>query len=123
MDQVLMQHMSGPGDISTGETVHIISFRRRRRYRLRDAFLSAHRRPLERGDLAEGRLKPRPPMPQWRDARVSSPGLSPFLAQPRNARLAILRFAAVASDAAAVAFGLTIAIEAAWCGLGNENGD
>ncbi|UCI28054.1 hypothetical protein [Mesorhizobium sp. B2-8-5] len=36
---------------------------------------------------------------------------------------AILRFAAVASDAAAVAFGLKIAIEAAWCGLGNENGD
>ncbi|MBZ9851768.1 hypothetical protein LB565_27645 [Mesorhizobium sp. CA14] len=36
---------------------------------------------------------------------------------------AILRFATVASDAAAVAFGLTIAIEAAWCGLGNENGD
>ena len=33
---------------------------------------------------------------------------------------AILRFAAVASDAAAVAFGLTIAIEVAWCGLGNE---
>ena len=33
---------------------------------------------------------------------------------------AILRFAAVASDAAAVASGLTIAIEVAWCGLGNE---
>ena len=33
---------------------------------------------------------------------------------------AILRFAAVASDAAAVAFGPTIAIEVAWCGLGNE---
>jgi uncharacterized protein (DUF736 family) len=33
---------------------------------------------------------------------------------------AILRLAAVASDAAAVAFGPTIAIEVAWCGLGNE---
>ena len=33
---------------------------------------------------------------------------------------AILRFAAVAKDAAAVAFGPTIAIEVAWCGLGNE---
>jgi uncharacterized protein (DUF736 family) len=33
---------------------------------------------------------------------------------------AILRFAAVASDAAAVAFDLSIAIEVAWCGLGNE---
>jgi uncharacterized protein (DUF736 family) len=33
---------------------------------------------------------------------------------------AILRSAAVASDAAAVASGLTIAIEVAWCGLGNE---
>ena len=37
---------------------------------------------------------------------------------------AILRVAAVASDAAALAFGLTIAVEVAWCGLGNEeNGD
>ena len=37
---------------------------------------------------------------------------------------AILRFAAVASDVAAVASGLSIAIEVAWCGLGNEeNGD
>ncbi|MBZ9768804.1 hypothetical protein LB526_18765 [Mesorhizobium sp. CA6] len=61
-------------------------------------------------------------MPQWRVARFF-PWAKPILAQPRNARLAILRFAAVASDAAAVASGLTIAIEAAWCGLGNENGD
>ena len=43
---------------------------------------------------------------------------------PEKRAGAILRFAVVASDAAAVAFGLTIAIEVAWCGLGNEeNGD
>jgi hypothetical protein len=36
----------------------------------------------------------------------------------------ILRFAAVASDAAAVASGLSIAIEVAWCGLEKrKNGD
>jgi uncharacterized protein (DUF736 family) len=39
--------------------------------------------------------------------------------QETRARV-ILRFAAVATDAAAVAFGPTIAIEVAWCGLGNE---
>ncbi|TIV53396.1 MULTISPECIES: hypothetical protein [unclassified Mesorhizobium] len=53
-------------------------------------------------------------------ARVSSPGRSPFLARQETRACAILRFAAVASDAAALAFGLTIAIEVAWCGLGNE---
>jgi uncharacterized protein (DUF736 family) len=48
------------------------------------------------------------------------PGKAHSSRKPRNTRRAILRFAAVANDAAGVAFGLSIAIEVAWCGLGNE---
>ena len=63
-------------------------------------------------------------MPQWRGARFF-PWPSPFLAEvKKRGACAILRSAAVASDAAAAASGLPIAIEVAWCGLGNEeNGD
>ncbi|MBZ9815203.1 hypothetical protein [Mesorhizobium sp. CA7] len=61
-------------------------------------------------------------MPQWRDARFF-PWAKPIPRNQETRACAILRFAAVASDAAAVASGLTIAIEAAWCGLGNKNGD
>ncbi|WP_224620548.1 hypothetical protein [Mesorhizobium sp. AD1-1] len=63
-------------------------------------------------------------MPQWRVARFF-PWAKPIpRGTKKRAPCAILRFAVVASDAAAVAFGLTIAIEVAWCGLGNEeNGD
>ena len=42
-----------------------------------------------------------------------------FLAKQENRFCAVLRFAAVASDASSVASGPPIAIEAAWCGLGN----
>ncbi|OHV61358.1 hypothetical protein LCM4576_31230 [Mesorhizobium sp. LCM 4576] len=62
-------------------------------------------------------------MPQWRVASFF-PWAKPIPRATQETRAcAILRSFSVASDAAAVAFGLTIAIEAAWCGLGNENGD
>jgi uncharacterized protein (DUF736 family) len=60
-------------------------------------------------------------MPQQRVSTFfpCRPGPS-FLAQQETRSCAVLRVAAVASDAASVAPGLLIAIEAARCGLGNE---
>jgi hypothetical protein len=45
--------------------------------------------------------------------RLSSPGLCPFLARQESLTAAILRCAAALTDAASIAFGFQIAIEAA----------
>lgn len=90
------------------------------------------KRPLQWADLAEGRLKPRPPEPQRRvstffpcrrpphAASAWAPRAPPFLARQESRSCAVLRVAPVASDASSVASGQVIAIEAAWCGLGNR---
>jgi len=77
------------------------------------------KRPLRWADLAERRLR-LDRLCRNGASRFSSPGLRPFLADQETRAHAIRRCASVASDAAAVASGLSIAIEAAWCGL--ENG-
>jgi hypothetical protein len=46
-------------------------------------------------------------------ARLSSPGLRPFLARQESLPAAILRCAAARAGAASIAFGFQIAIEAA----------
>jgi hypothetical protein len=46
-------------------------------------------------------------------ARLSSPGLCPFLARQESLTAAILRCAAARTGAASIAFGSQIAIEAA----------
>jgi hypothetical protein len=46
-------------------------------------------------------------------ARLSSPGLRPFLARQESLPAAILRCAAAQTGAASIAFGFQIAIEAA----------
>ncbi|WP_074816322.1 hypothetical protein [Bradyrhizobium lablabi] len=46
-------------------------------------------------------------------ARLSSPGLRPFLARQESLTAAILRCAAAFGGAASIAFGFQIAIEAA----------
>ena len=80
------RHISGRGRHASRRNGPHHLFGRTCRGHSRSPFRVAHQRPLERADLAEGRLKPRPPMPQWRVARFF-PWASPFLAQPRNARL------------------------------------
>lgn len=95
-------------------------------------FQERSKRPLQWADLAEGRLKPRPPKPQRRvptffpcrlpphAASAWGPRAPPFLAKQESRSGAVLRVAPVASDASSLASGQAIAIEAAWCGLETE---
>jgi hypothetical protein len=63
-------------------------------------------------DLAEGRLR-LDRLNRNGAARLSSPGLRPFLARQESLTAAILRCAAAQTGAASIAFGFQIAIEAA----------